>query len=157
MLWICVDTLYITSRIQIHLNQLILMQFQLAVLENMDETVSSDAVNSVTITKFVIPSLEIVANVQMVSKVLNVMNVSSFMLVIFCTFCQRQNWLEYGNNFMYIGVCETNQETLTLLQRICVFFCLLTCLGAFYVFLLRFKNVMVAIMERGVCFNAGNV
>lgn len=97
MLWICVDTLYITSRIQIHLNQLILMQFQLAVLENMDETVSSDAVNSVTITKFVIPSLEIIANVQMVSKVLNVMNVSSFMLVIFCTFCQRQNWLEYGN------------------------------------------------------------
>lgn len=45
----------------------------------MDETVSSDAVIIVTTTKFVTPFLAIVANVQTVLIMLNVLNVSSFL------------------------------------------------------------------------------
>lgn len=45
----------------------------------MDETVSSDAVITVTTTKFVTPFLAIVANVQKVLIMLNVLNVSSFL------------------------------------------------------------------------------
>lgn len=43
-------------------------------LENMGGTVSSDAVTIVTITKFVTPSSEIVANVRMASRQLNVIS-----------------------------------------------------------------------------------
>lgn len=49
-------------------------------MENMGDHVNSDAVTSVTITKFVTPFLEIVANVRMDFRKPNVMNVRVFFL-----------------------------------------------------------------------------
>lgn len=49
----------------------------------MGGTVISDAVIIVTIMKFVIPSLEIVANVQMDFRIANVMNVSFFLYLLY--------------------------------------------------------------------------
>lgn len=53
----------------------------------MGDHVGSDAMTSVTITKFVTHFLEIVANVWMDFRKPNVMNVSSFsILIAFCIF-----------------------------------------------------------------------
>lgn len=55
----------------------------------MGGTVNSDAVIIVTVMKFVIPSLEIVANVRMDFRMPNVMNVSSFLYQSYFAFSVR--------------------------------------------------------------------
>lgn len=56
-------------------------------MKNMERTVSSDAVIIATITRFVTPSLEIVANVRMVSRMLNLINVSFVLKYPYFAFC----------------------------------------------------------------------
>lgn len=68
----------------------------------MERTVSSDAVIIATITRSVTPSLEIVANVRMVSRMLNVINVSFVLNYPYFAFCL--SGIEYRKVVYFLDV-----------------------------------------------------
>lgn len=91
----------------------------------MERTVCSDAVIIATITRPVTPSLEIVANVRMVSRMLNVINVSFVLNYPYFAFCLFG--IEYTRSNIFLNVNIYKIDIINKFKQIKKQY---TCLGA---------------------------